>query len=223
MEEQYQSNQPTESSILMNDNQVPPQAMKKKNSGLKWLLIVILLLAIAGVAGFFLTRSQSDEIDASPEPTFFEESLPTDTPTPTPSEVSKKDISIEVQNGTGVAGEAGFLQKELEKLGFTEIEVGNATTQDATTTTVTYASTVNDEVKDEVTTMLKSVYKTVETKSSSSLKDSDILIVTGVRKGATTASSTPKASSTATPRSSASPTATARPSATPTTTPTSTP
>lgn len=210
MEEQY-TNQPQVSVI---DNQSPVQPIKKKNSGVKWIIIVILLLLIAGVAGFFLTQSQSEETP-TPEPTI--EEVATPEPTATPEAKDKKDISIEVQNGTGVAGEAGFLQKELEKLGYKDIEVGNAETQDATTTTVTFSGSVSEDVQEEITTALKSLYKTVETKTSSSLKDSDILIVTGVRKGATTASATPTAKGSATPKASATPTV--KPSATPTATP----
>ncbi len=213
MEEQYQNPEPDISVIT---NQVPPQPIKKNKSGMKWLLIVILLLLIAGVAGFFLTQSQTSEEETSPTP-FVEETTPQPEPTEEPKPVDKKDISIEVQNGTGVAGEAGFLQKELQKLGYKEIKVGNAETQDATTTTATFSSDTGDSVKEEITTMLKSIYKSVEVKTSSSLKNSDILIVTGSRKGVT-ASSTPKASTSpkptasATPKPSASPSPTASPS-----------
>ncbi len=213
MEEQYQNQEP-QVSVL--DNQVPPQPIKKNKSGLKWLLIVILLLLITGVAGFFLTQSQTEEDLPTPTP-MVEDTLPTETPEPTSSAkpVSKADIKVEVQNGTGVAGEAGFLQTTLKAMGFENITVGNAATQDATTTTVTYSSSVAKEVQDELTAKLKTLYTSVETKTSSTLTKSDILIVTGTRKGSTSASATPKGSTTSKP----STTPTAKPSTTPTASP----
>ncbi|MBX4205737.1 LytR C-terminal domain-containing protein [Candidatus Microgenomates bacterium] len=210
MEEQYQQ-QPQ--APMIND-QVPPQPIKKNKGGMKWLLIVILLLLIAGVAGFFLTQSQKEE-EPTPEPTtFVEETLPTETPSSTssPKPADKSKVSIEVQNGTGIPGEAGFLQDDLKKLGYTKITVGNAETQDATTTTIVFGSTVSSDVKDELTNELKTLYKSVETKTSSTLTKTDILITTGLRKNATA-----KPSGSATPKASSSPTATAKPSSSPTT------
>jgi flagellar basal body-associated protein FliL len=212
MEEQYQQQPQT---TVIND-QVPPQPIKKNKGGAKWILIVVLLLLIAGVAGFFLTQSQKEEATPSPEPTtFVEETSPTETPeaTSSPKPADKANIKVEVQNGTGIPGEAGFLQDELKKLGYTKITVGNAETQDATTTTIVFGSSVSSDVKDELTEKLKTLYKSVETKTSSTLTKSDILITTGLRKNATakpSASSTPKASTSPTPttKASASPTST---------------
>lgn len=216
MEEQYQNQEP-QVSVL--ENQVPPQPIKKNKSGAKWLLIVILLLLIAGVAGFFLTQSQSGEELPSPTPSFQETATETPEATTTPAPISKADIKIEVQNGTGVAGEAGFLQTTLKAMGFENITVGNAATQDATTTTITFSSKISKEIQDELTTKLKTIYTSLETKTSSTLTKSDILIVTGTRKGSTTASSSPKGSSTPKPSTSASPTAKPSTSPSPTATP----
>ncbi|MEK7526708.1 MAG: LytR C-terminal domain-containing protein [Patescibacteria group bacterium] len=210
MEEQYQNQEP-QVSVL--ENQVPPQPIKKNKSGAKWLLIVILLLLIAGVAGFFLTQSQSEEELPSPTPAFEETATETPEATSTAAPISKADIKIEIQNGTGVAGEAGFLQTTLKAMGFENITVGNAATQDATTTTITFSSKVPSQIQDELTTKLKTIYTSLETKTSSTLTKSDILIVTGTRKGSSTA--TPKPSTSASP--------TAKPSVSPSPSPTATP
>ena len=51
----------------------------------------------------------------------------------------KGKIAVEILNGTGKPGEAGFLQDKLKALGYTKIEVGNATSQNNISTTVTFS------------------------------------------------------------------------------------
>ncbi|MDO8340489.1 MAG: LytR C-terminal domain-containing protein, partial [Candidatus Woesebacteria bacterium] len=145
------------------------------------------------------------------------EETPTPLPTNTPAPVKKSEISIEIQNGTGITGEAAYLQEKLKVLGYSDIKVGNASSTDNTETTVTFSKTTPQTVQDEIKKELEKIYKTVNVKTSST-QTVDILIVTGLRgtqtsKPSTTA--TPKASGTATPK----PSATASSSATPTASP----
>lgn len=193
---------------------------KPKSGGSKWLIIFIALLILGGAGIFFFTKSSNEAI-ATPTPSFGVmpiEEEPTPEPTKTPEPVKKDEISIEIQNGTGITGEAKLLQDKLKVLGYTDITVGNATSTDNTDTTVTFLKTTSQTVQDEIKKELEKTYKTVNVKTSSTQK-ADVLVLTGLRTGS--AASTSKASATPTSKSSASPVASS--SATPKVTATPTP
>lgn len=193
-----------------------PETPRKKSGGFpKWIIAVVGVLLILAVGGFFISRSlgSSEETEPTTTPAGLS-SLPTPnvTSTPTPEaveEVDKSEVSIEVLNGTGTAGEATFLQGELEDLGYEEIEVGNATSQNETETTVTISNDMPDEIVDELTEALEDIYDEVTVSRGTVSGGFDIRILTGPRAGAS-----PRASATASPRASAtaSPTPTASPS-----------
>lgn len=195
--------------------QGPPQAStytqqpKTKNTGTKWVIIFIALLILGG-AGIFFFTSSANKVTATPTPSFGVvpiENTATSTPlaTNTPAPVKKDSVSIEIQNGTGITGEAKLLQDKLKALGYSDITVGNASSTDNTETTVTFLKTLSQTAQDEIRKMLESFYKTVNVKTSTTQK-SDVVIITGLRGTQTT-----KPSATATPRV----TPTASPSATP--------
>lgn len=206
--------------------QGPPQASsfnnpsKAKNNGSKWLIIFIALLILGGAGIFFFTNSANDPI-ATPTPSFGVvpiEDKPTSTPVPTktPEPVKKDTVTIEIQNGTGITGEAKLLQDKLETLGYSEITVGNAPTTDNTETTVTFKKTLAQANQDELKKELESFYKTVNVKTSTS-QTKDVVIITGLRGTQTSkpaASSTPKASSSASPSGSPKASSTPTPTAT---------
>lgn len=197
-------------------NQVtPPQATsfsvepKPKNGAPKWVLIFIGLLILGGAGIFFFTRS---DVNQEPIPTPTYETTPYEEvseplPTKSPEPVKKDDISIEIQNGTGITGEAVFLQGKLKILGYTDIKAGNAVTTDNADTTVTFLKTTPQTIQDEIKKELEKIYKTVNVKTSTTQKV-NVLVLTGLRIGQTPKpSATPTASGTASP----SPTPTATP------------
>lgn len=190
---------------------------KAKNNGSKWIIIFIVLLVLGGAGIFFFTSSANKPI-ATPTPSFGvvpidNKVTPTTVaiPTKSPEPVVKTDISIEIQNGTGIPGEAKLLSDKLKSLGYSDITAGNAPTTDNTETTVTFLKTLSQSAQDELKKELESFYKTVNVKTSSTQK-SDVVVVTGLRGTQTSkpaGSATPKASAAAT--SSASPKASATP------------
>lgn len=197
----------------------------RKVKGAKTLLIAGILVLI-GILGFVIFKSASKKsdtisIEPSVEDTFTEPIAQTPTPTSTstlsvlatPKASSKTGVTIEVQNGTGITGEAAYLQTQLKNLGYEKISVGNAGSQNATVTNVTFSKSLSGDIVDEITKKLQSLYQEVSVKTSST-QTSDIIIVTGLRKGATT-----KPTATSTPKSSSTPTASPRASSTPTSTP----
>lgn len=186
---------------------------KKKNIWMKVVILAILLLLIGGIAWFLLSNDNPfSGSSPSPTPTVSISEFPTDIPTPTIATVSKSELQVQVLNGTGVPGEASFLQKEMEKLGFSKIEAANADTKTATKTEVSFSSRVDDTIKTEVAAKLQELYTSVDV-SDTATAGVDIKIVTGPRKGqSTTSVKTPtptvKSIITATPTTKVSPTVT---------------
>lgn len=206
---------------------VPGTVKKGPN---KWLWIFLGLLVLGGVGVFFFTKNK-----ATPTPTAtpsfgvipVEEATETPSPSPVPEPVDKAKVTIEVQNGTGVTGEAGFLQTKLKALGYSDIKVGNADNTSYTDTLVTFKKDTQQAVQDELKKELETIYKKVVIKTSTS-QTVNVLIITGLRSGATakpttkaTSTGSPKGTATAKPSGSGS--ATPTPTATPTPIPTKTP
>lgn len=193
----------------------PTVGEQKKNGGAKTLLIIGILILI-GVLGYVIYKSASGKNNQNTltEPTPFVNSAapevtpsPATSPTSSPSAtVDKTKIKIQVQNGTGITGEAAYLQTILNGLGYTNVAVGNSATQNLTDAEVSFSSTLSTTVVNEITTKLNSIYQSV-TKENATSTTYDVVIVTGLRKGAT-----PKPTTTPT----VSPTPTVKPSATPT-------
>lgn len=186
----------------------PTVGNEKKGNGAKTLLIVGILVLV-GILGYVIYKSASDKsADTSVlvEPTPYTNMVapetqetvePSATPTSTASAAptDKTKIKIQVQNGTGITGEAAYLQNILKGLGYTEISVGNSATQDAIDTEVSFGSSVPTSVVTEITSKLNTTYQTV-VKTSSTSTAYDIVVITGLKKGAT---ARPTATPTATP------------------------
>ena len=194
----------------------PTVGEPKKSGGAKTLLIVGVLILV-GILGFVIYKSAANKsTDNLSEPTPFDNLTPsqgvsvaTPTPSSTPAAVDKTKVKIQVENGTGITGEAAYLQTQLKGLGYTLVTIGNSNQQNLTTTQVSFANSLSSAIVTEITTELNSIYQSVTTTTSLSTTY-DVVVITGLRKGATA-----KPAATATP--------TAKPSASPTGSPTPTP
>ncbi len=112
----------------------PPPRKPKRSK--KWFVILVFFLILLGVgaaAAKYLTNSSSmGGTKITPTPTDY--IFPTDTPsakaTPSPSVsptgASKSTVSIEVENGSGVAGVAGKMATFLKNQGYTVSGTSNA-------------------------------------------------------------------------------------------------
>lgn len=184
---------------------------KKSKAPIIVIILIILALIIGGI-WYFVFRGASESIvtsDITPSPM-----NELSTPTPTIEAVNKDEIKIEILNGTGISGAAGDLKDELEGIGYSGIEVGNASNQDNTATEITFTSSVPQSIQDELVSELEKTYKSVDT-STGSLDEFDIQIITGIPIGYQSPTPKPKAtvaptgtSVTATPTTSVSPTPT---------------
>lgn len=168
----------------------PSVTSSKKQKGAKTLLIFGSLVLI-GVLGFAIFKSATKESSVRIEPTPIEglnnnnvfEPTPSPTPVPTPNSEIRSKISIEVQNGTGIVGEAAYLQTQLSNLGYSDVTTANAA-ETGTVTEVTFSNSVPESVVYELTQKLKSIYQNVNFKTSESL-ETDVLVITGLRRGST--------------------------------------
>lgn len=193
-------NQPQETFVQNQEPQnngvsFPTVGGEKKNGGAKTLLVIGILILV-GILGYVIYRSASkSETDTIlTEPTPYENMIaPSEEPVMTPSAspssspvaaADKSDVKIQVQNGTGITGEAAYLQTILKGLGYTDVSVGNSATQNAEDTTVSFGSSVASSVVTEITNKLNATYETV-TKKTTASSTYDVVIVTGLRKGAT--------------------------------------
>ncbi len=171
---------------------------RRKRKVNKKPIIIMIVVVLLGILGYFIFKDR--ELVLSPEeltPTPIEErATPTSTPMPKP--VNKDEIKIEVLNGTGIGGQAAFLQGELEGLGYSDIEVGNADTQDNSETEVIFERSVADEVKEEITEILEELYKDVDV-TTSSLDGFDIQIIAGLKKSQSFPTEAPVATATPSP------------------------
>lgn len=194
-----------------------PKEPSGKGKGIKIVIAVIGVIVIVAAGGWFiLGNSAGGSGSPSPTPVGGLSSFPTpestSTPEPsataTPEPIEKSEVRIEVLNGTGVPGEASFLQSALEDAGFEEITAANADSQDETKTTATYSRDLPADVADEITALLEDLYEDVSTRKATISGDFDVSITTGPRTDASTSSDEKEESS---PSPSASPTASPEP------------
>jgi len=198
----------------------PTVGEPKKSGGAKTLLIIGVLILV-GILGFVIYKSAASKSGGNlSEPTPFGNLTPdqgvsvtTPAPSSTPVAIDKTKVKIQVENGTGITGEAAYLQTQLKGLGYTLVTTGNSTQQNLTATQVSFANSLSSAIVTEITTKLNSIYQSVTTTTSLSTTY-DVVVITGLRKGATA-----KPSATPTAKPSATPTATSSASPTPTATP----
>jgi hypothetical protein len=197
-----------------------PTVGEPKKSGSAKTLLIVGVLILVGILGFVIYKSASNKnTENLGEPTPFEnlnttspnETVSTPVASATPVAADKTKVKIQVQNGTGINGEAAYLQTQLKGLGYTNISIGNSAQQNLTVTQVSFAGSLSGAIVTEITTKLNTIYQSVTTTTSASTAY-DAVITTGLRKGATAKpSATPKPSVTPTPSTSPTPTPTATP------------
>ena len=111
------------------------------------LIVVPIGLLMFGGFLFFTNSFNTDFLNKEPEKTI---NLPETTPTPTEAEVNKDAYEIEVQNGSGIAGEAASVQELLEEEGFTVSGIGNADSADYTDSQILAGESVDEGFVEEL-------------------------------------------------------------------------
>lgn len=159
-----------------------PYPIQKDNSKLKWF--VVISLAGIGILGGVLFFRQPQKIEAKKvvvEPIKYRQL--SNTPTEKPIR-ARKDVTIQVLNGTGIPGQAGLIVKALEASGYTldNIKSGNAKAIGVQTTTITSRADF-EEIVAHIRGVLKSMFPVIEDGVSNlnPNEDSgfDVIIITG--------------------------------------------
>ena len=141
---------------------------------------VLLLGALLGGV-YFYQKGVNLELQASPTP---EASIePTLTPTASPS--AKLDLtkfSINVQNGSGIAGTAGSAKDLLTKAGFKVSGTGNADNYDYTDTIIKAKTSVSADFVSKLTTTLSGMYSVAKAQTLPDTSKDDIIVIIGSSK-----------------------------------------
>ena len=159
---------PTEESVASEtplEIEVPVEKSNRKL--LRAGLIVVLI--IFGVTGWiFYFTSRYTEKTTQEEITLEETEVATPTPAPELVQLEREEITLEILNGSGVAGAAGDAAEIFEALGYVDVEAGNG---DDTVGNDLYVIT---EFEDIIDVLLEDVESELDISSiAGELEDSD--------------------------------------------------
>lgn len=163
--------------------------VQEKGGSFNWkaVFIGLFVVALIGalVGGIYYYRTSLGQ-PAAPDTPTAETGTATDTSpsaTPSPEELKPSDYSLQVLNGSGIAGEAGRAEDLLTEAGFENVDTGNAGTYDFEETQVSLKAGVNELLFEKIKEALSSGY--VVEMSENTLEDSssyDAVITVGKKK-----------------------------------------
>jgi hypothetical protein len=161
---------------------IPLNEPQSDGFGFKKLILTILIIVPIGflIFGGFLYFSKNfkfDQLRNEPEKKIV---LPSSEPTPTKSEINKQAYEIEIQNGSGIAGEGARVSEILEKEGFKVGSVGNAPNSNYEETEITVNKEVPEDFVEALTEVLEergAVAKEIEKFAEG--EDGEVLIILG--------------------------------------------
>ncbi len=159
-------------------------------------------IAVLVIGWIVLQQFMGGKAEVEPSPTPQATATTELSPSPVLSETSttdKKDLKVEVRNGTGIAKEASLLEEKLKQLGFESIETGNADNKNYDVAQVAFGDTVAQEIKDEVMKVLKDTYTDVKETKPKSSSTVTISIITGLRPGVQRPTPAPTTATSASP------------------------
>ena len=145
------------------------------------IIIGVLIVAIIAVGGFMYYQSVQEKLATPPTDTEVALSEEKEKPTPTPEKNMKPgDYSIQVQNGSGIVGQAGVVQELLEENEYNIESTGNADNYDYEETVIQAKKDVRKTWLDDIKKILKEKYD-VQTKVEelSEDADTDVVVIVG--------------------------------------------
>ena len=191
------SSDPEEVEIVIDNKIAEPVQENKKLDGIRRkapvffklaLTIFLALFAVGSVYYFYQVRNSDGNTENLADSSVSEQAQPT--PEPTASSeifgvvvteaVDLSGYSVEVLNGSGVPGEAAFVQDLLANRGFEDIQIGNADTQDQEVTQILIKQEAKEKLEDIIVDELSARYN-LETIDAED-QDSDVTIIVGERK-----------------------------------------
>lgn len=181
--------------------EIPLELETEKSSFLskKLILIILAVVIIGGLVGggFLFLRARSSTTETGEEPTTKPESQvemeeaadaeasptasTTEAPKDEPTKVDLTDYSVQVLNGSGVAGEAGKVKDLLETEGFEKFDVGNADSYDYTDTEVRMKKDTLKEVFEKIKSAMED-YTVVEGDELEKEAENDVVVIVGQKE-----------------------------------------
>ena len=172
-----------DSKLEENSKEVEEVNDSESSGGISWKKAFLIILVVVPVGflmfGGFLYFSKNfntDFLKKEPEKSI---KLPEISSTPTEVEVDKAAYEIEVQNGSGIAGEGARVKEILDKAGFKIGAVGNADNSDYTETIITVNDKIEDEFIDELTKVLEERGSVGEVEKFAEGEDGEVTVVVG--------------------------------------------
>lgn len=162
-----------------------PYPIQKDNTKLKWFMLIS-LTCIGILGGIFIFR-QPQKIEAKKIiaiPTKYRQL--SNSPTVKPIKI-KKNVTIQVLNGTGIQGQASLIVKALEIAGYSleNIKSGNAKTIGGTSTSITSRADFEEiviNIKEILKPMFPKIIDGVLDHNPNEDSGFDVVIVTGSTK-----------------------------------------
>ncbi len=150
------------------ENPLEEEIPSEKSNRKLFMAGLIVVLFIFGVTGwvFYFANRYSEETTQE-EITLEEGATEEPTATPASTQLEREEITLEILNGSGVAGAAGDAAEVFEALGYEDVEVGNA---DDTEGNELY---VSSDIEDLIDVLLEDVEEELDISSiSGELDDS---------------------------------------------------
>lgn len=168
-----------ESEAQAERNETESEDLKPARNWAKIFLILSLIGNVILVALLFLSQGAKIGMfsGATPSPTPSLEI--TNPPTPTPEEVDLEAYEIEVQNGSGIAGEGARVKKLLEEAGFKVGAVGNADNSNYTETIITVSEKIEQGFIDKLKEVLEDRGAVGEVEKLAIGQDGEVIVVIG--------------------------------------------
>lgn len=94
------------------------------------------------------------------------------------AQLSKDTILISVINGSGIVGQAGRIRTSLESAGYINIQTGNSARPVTSGSTVTFADTVPEEIRKEVTALVAKIVADISTQQATESGEFAVRIIT---------------------------------------------
>ncbi|MBU6142270.1 LytR C-terminal domain-containing protein [Patescibacteria group bacterium] len=141
------------------------KALGQRIKTVAWALGGVLVVLLAGWYVWGQIRSGMQAVPApeatSTLATSTASAVPEATTTPAAPVLAKSDFPLTILNGTYVSGEAGRLRVVMTNAGYTVQQIGNASNQQQTTTTLSVPATMPAAFAAELRSLLEARYQTV--------------------------------------------------------------
>ncbi|KKQ51851.1 hypothetical protein A2865_04485 [Candidatus Woesebacteria bacterium RIFCSPHIGHO2_01_FULL_39_17] len=171
---------------VSDEEEIKPEKKGVLTLRMSFTTLILLILFVVGLivlAKMFLFKKPNESTEVSSDVTLSPSPVSTETPEPTEEvEVGTSEYKVQVQNGSGVIGEADVVAEILTSEGFKNIETGNADSYTYQKTEIRVKKDTPDEVFETINKALNSDYEVIL--SDERLADTlpfDAIIIIGKR------------------------------------------